>query len=91
MRQVSEYAALIDISPKHLSETVKEKLNTNALSFIHQRLLKEAQYLLVYTNKSIYQIAIKLRFNDSSEFSKFFKKQTGVNPKRYRILNKKIS
>ena len=88
MKTVSEYAELIDLSPKHLSETVKEKLGESALYFIHKRVVKEAKYLLVYTNKTIYSIAITLNFQDASQFTRFFKQKVGLSPKKYRIDNK---
>ncbi len=88
MKTVSEYAELIDLSPKHLSETVKEKLGESALYFIHKRVVKEAKYLLVYTNKTIYSIAIALNFQDASQFTRFFKQKVGLSPKKYRIDNK---
>ena len=57
-RSVHDYAELMDLSPKHLSETLKEGLGKSALHFIHKRIIKEAKYLLVYTDQNINQIAL---------------------------------
>lgn len=90
MKNVSEYADIIGLSSKHLSETVKEKLGKSALFFIHDRIVKEIKYLLVYTNKNIYDIALSLNFQDASQLSRFFKKKTGITPKDFRNNNSYI-
>ena len=84
-KSVHDYANLIGLSSKHLSETVKENLGESALFCIHKRIIKETKYLLVYTNKNIYDIAISLNFQDASQFTRFFKHKVGIPPKRYRI------
>jgi AraC family transcriptional regulator, transcriptional activator of pobA len=87
-KSVQEYAELMDLTPKHLSETVKEKLGESALFFIHERIMKEAKYLLVYSNKTIYNIAIELTFYDASQFTRFFKQKIGLTPNNYRNIYK---
>jgi AraC family transcriptional activator of pobA len=75
------------LSSKHLSETLKKELGKSALHFIHERILKEAKYLLIYTDSSISIISNDLNFQNISQFTRFFKKNTGVSPKKYRIKN----
>ncbi len=84
-RSVQEYAQLLDLTPKYLSETIKATMGKSALHFIHSRTVKEARYLLVYTNKTIYDIALTLGFTDASQFTKFFRQKVGTSPKQYRI------
>lgn len=84
-KNVSDYANIIGITSKHLGETIKEKLGKNALYFIHRRIIKEAKYLLIYSNKNIYEIAISLNFNDAAQFTRFFKQKVGIPPKKYRM------
>lgn len=84
-KSISDYAQIIELTPKHLSETIKEKLGKSALYFIHKRTINEAEYLLVYTQMSIYAIATNLNFQDASQFSRFFKQHKGLSPKNYRI------
>jgi len=78
----------MEISSKHLSETVKEKLGKSALHFIHKRIIKEAKYLLIYSDKTIYSIAVSLNFQDASQFTRFFKKNVEMTPKDYRLDNR---
>jgi len=87
MKRVDDYAALLDLTPKYLSETLKATLGKSALHYIHGRLVKEAKYLLVYTDRTIYSIALTLNFQDASQFTKFFKQKVGKGPKQYRIDN----
>ena len=58
------------------------------ITLTDKRVVKEAKYLLVYTNKTIYSIAIALNFQDASQFTRFFKQKVGLSPKKYRIDNK---
>ncbi|MBQ7461392.1 MAG: helix-turn-helix domain-containing protein [Bacteroidaceae bacterium] len=44
----------------------------------------EAVYLLLHTDLSITQIAVRLHFADTPTFTKFFVKMKGVNPKKFR-------
>ncbi len=82
-RTVSEYADQLNISAKHLSESVKKETGESALEIIHRRLLREAQYLLSYSSLSIKEIAEHLKFDTASHFSRFFKLKTGLNPSQY--------
>jgi len=85
LKSVQEYAYLLEITPNHLTETIKNNLNESALHFIHKRIMKEIQYLLCYSTLSIKQIASSLSFNNSSELGRFFKRYEGISPKRYRL------
>lgn len=84
-QKVCYYAKMLDITAKHLSETIKETLGESALFYIQQRLLKEALYLLRYTDLPITHIASKLSFQTPSEFSRFFKKHHKMSPKAFRL------
>lgn len=84
-RSIKEYAILLDITPKHLSETVKNTLHHSALSYIHIRIIKEIQYLLCFGELSIKQIAHVLHFETISELGRFFKRHEGMSPKNYRL------
>ncbi len=46
-KSVQYYADTLELTAKHLSETIKETLHESALFFIHARLIKEIQFLLV--------------------------------------------
>ncbi len=88
IRRVNEYASMLFVSAKHLSESVKEVLGVTALQIIHDRISKEAEYWLSNTTLSVKEIAYKLNFDNSSHFSRFFKRFAGINPGQFqRHLN----
>lgn len=84
-KKVADYAKLLDVSTKHLGETIKETLGQNALACIHYRVFKESLYLLEYTTLSIAQVASDLSFQTPSEFSRFFKSYSKMTPKAFRL------
>lgn len=82
-RTVKEYADLLSVTPNHLSQTIKAVSGKNALSYISERLVREAKSLLLYTDFSISEIAYRLGFSDPANFGKFFKKESGVPPSKF--------
>jgi AraC-like DNA-binding protein len=85
-KSVAAYAEMLHVSPNHLNALCKKVLGKNAKTLLNERLLLEAQRLLVYSPKTVAEIAYGLDFHDSSYFSRFFKKMTGVSPEVYRSM-----
>ena len=83
MHSVQQYAEMMHVSAKHLSEQVKQETGENALMIIHKRLFLEAQYLLGMGQFSVKEVAEQLNFDTSRHFSRFFKHFAGVNPSEY--------
>lgn len=84
----SFYAGQLCITPNYLNELVKKETGINAKQFINNKIIHEAKRQLLYTNVSITEIAASLYFESPSYFVRFFKKQTGFTPHKYRIDNK---
>ncbi|UCJ08568.1 AraC family transcriptional regulator [Chitinophaga pendula] len=84
LKQVEDYARLLHVSAKHLSETIKQETGDTALTHIHQRILLEAQFLLNYSAFSIKEITDYLGYDSLSHFGRFFKQKKGLGPKEYR-------
>jgi AraC-like DNA-binding protein len=82
--QVTDYAALLNKSPKTLSNFFKKHKVQSPLKTINERIAIEAKRLLRYSGKTAEEIAYELGYNEASHFSKFFKKQIGVSPLGYR-------
>ncbi|MDB5031189.1 AraC family transcriptional regulator [Mucilaginibacter sp.] len=83
-RTVQEYADLIHLSPKYLSDLVKQETGMNALNLINKRLYLEAQFLLSFSNYSVKEVADHLKFDTSSHFSRFFKHFGGLTPSEFK-------
>ncbi|MEM1120706.1 MAG: AraC family transcriptional regulator [Bacteroidota bacterium] len=82
--KVKDYASEIHISPKHLSQTVKDLTGKTAKTLIQDRQLLEAKRLLLHTNLSIKEIAYSIGFDEPLHFSGFFKKKSGTSPSTFR-------
>ncbi|MDB4921543.1 AraC family transcriptional regulator [Mucilaginibacter sp.] len=86
LKTVQEYADELFISAKYLTEIVKGETGQNALHIIHNRMYLEAQYLLSSSGLSIKEVAERLNFDNSSHFSRFFKRFAGNNPSDFKLL-----
>lgn len=81
---VKEYASLLNISTKTLTNYVAECSPYSPLEIINGRIALEAKRLLRYSNLMNKEIAFKLGFDDPSYFVKFFKRQAHCSPANYR-------
>jgi AraC-like DNA-binding protein len=81
---VNEFAEQLNVHPNHLSNTLRKELGKSAKQLIHERLVFEAKSLLHTTELSVTEIAYRLRFDEPTNFTKFFKKSTGILPREYR-------
>lgn len=81
---VKKYAELLNVTPKHLNEVTKEQTQQTASELIAQKRILEAQRQLLYTSKTISEIAYQLGFSSPSHFVTFFKKNVDSTPDKYR-------
>jgi AraC family transcriptional regulator, transcriptional activator of pobA len=81
---VKDFANEINISQDHLSKTIKRETGKSVSGWIDERLIAEAQALLLQTNLPINDIAYRLTFKEATNFTKYFKKFTGETPGSYR-------
>lgn len=84
---VNEYAKQLNISAIYLTECIKKATGKSAQQVIIEYKLIYAQTILMQMNKSISEIGYELGFSEVSNFTKFFKRNTGITPKQFR--NKK--
>ncbi|WP_027797882.1 helix-turn-helix domain-containing protein [Paraburkholderia acidipaludis] len=81
---ISQYAALLGVTPVYLNTVCQRAAGQSALSIVHQRLLLEAKRNLVYTTLNVSQIADLLGFTEPAYFTRFFKRLTGTTPNHFR-------
>ncbi len=84
LRLPKDYAQLLYITPNHLNALCSDLLGKPAGVIIRDRILLEAQRMLVSSGADIAEIAALLNFSDNSYFTKFFKKYAGTTPENFR-------
>lgn len=83
-KQLQFYANEIFVTPKYLTETVKEVTGKTAGELLDELVMREAKLMLEDPNFGISEVAIALNFNDQSFFGKYFRRHAGVSPREYR-------
>ena len=81
---VAFYASQLCITPRYLSQIVREVSSRTVVDYINQMLLIEASYMLQQTSLPIVQIADRLHFSEAASFTRFFTRMKGMNPKEFR-------
>jgi AraC family transcriptional activator of pobA len=80
----SDYADLLNITPKALAKITKNHFNKTLTDLISERIIIEAKRELYLTNKAVKEIAFELGYDDEHYFSRFFKNNAAVSPQLYR-------
>jgi len=88
LHTVKEYAGILNISSKTLTNHTTETCFKTPLEIINDRIILEAKRLLSHSILNINEIGFQLGYEDPSYFVKFFKRQTKMSPSHFR---KKIS
>jgi len=83
-RRVSWYSQQLFISPKYLSETIRQVSRRTPNEWIDNYVTLEIRVQLKNSTKSIKEIADDLNFPNQSFLGKFFKEHVGVSPSEYR-------
>ncbi|WP_125720477.1 helix-turn-helix domain-containing protein [Flavobacterium ustbae] len=87
LKKPADYAFKLHISVTYLNDTVKKTTNLSTSLIIQKEVLREAQRLLYYTDKSIKEISDLLGYEDEKYFMRIFRKKTGFSPTEYRKHN----
>lgn len=80
----SDYAELLNITPKALAKITKNHFNKTLTNLIAERIIIEAKRELYLTNKPVKEIAYELGYDDEHYFSRFFKTNANISPLMYR-------
>lgn len=83
---VSEYAELLNKSPKTLSNLFSKIGSKTPLQYIQERKMLEARRLLRHSNFQIQEIAYEIGYDDIQTFSRFFKKKEGISPSEFKEI-----
>jgi AraC family transcriptional activator of pobA len=85
LQRVDDYALLMNTSRISLNAAVKKQFNTTASDFIKTRLVYEIKMKLLFSNKTIEELALDFNFSEANHFSRFFKTRTQYTPTEYRL------
>jgi len=81
---VNYMASTLHLSPRYLSDLLKEETGKTAIELIHIFLISEAKNLLKGPDCSVSETAYKLGFENLPYFSRLFKKEVGLSPNQFR-------
>ncbi|PWN62840.1 helix-turn-helix domain-containing protein [Chryseobacterium viscerum] len=84
--EMNEIARELAVSHKHLTYTIKQEAGQHPCFFYDEKIIIQAKQMLIISDKSIAEIA-RIFTYDPSNFSKFFKKMTGLTPGEFRKSN----
>lgn len=81
---VNYMAGQMNVSPRYLSDLLKQESGKTALELIHIYLISEAKNMLIGPEQSVTEVAYTLGFENMSYFSRLFKKEVGVTPNGFK-------
>ena len=81
---VEDVVAISGMSRAYLFKKFRQEMGMGISTYILQCRLREAKFLLRYTNKSLGEISSYLCFSSQSHFQTQFKKNVGQTPVQYR-------
>jgi AraC-like DNA-binding protein len=82
--KIKDFAEMLFIHPTHFSNTIKLTTGKSPCDFAEERLMDEAKKMLGETSTPIAEIGYRLTFPDPTNFTKFFKRFSGMTPRQYR-------
>ncbi len=86
---LNQLAARIGVSGAYLSFLFKKEVGKTITEYVRDKRMKMAGALLQSTSLQVQTVALHCGIEDVQYFSKLFKKQFGVSPKKYREQTKK--
>lgn len=86
---VSFVAEQLLLTPRYLSDLLRNLIGQNTQQYIHEKLIEKAKSLLAKDNYTVAEIAFRLGFEHPQSFNKLFKDKTSLSPSDYKkgLLN----
>ncbi|XIJ97922.1 helix-turn-helix domain-containing protein [Streptococcus parauberis] len=74
----------LHINSVYLGQCFKNETERSFAQYLNQVRIQKAQQMLLYSNKTINEIAFATGYNTNHYFIKMFKKLNGLSPKEFR-------
>lgn len=84
LRSPKEYADNLAVHTNYLNRAIREVTGKTTTQLITERIMQEAQALLLHSEWTISQISTSLGFDQPTHFTKAFRKYTGFSPTEIR-------
>lgn len=86
---VNAVAENLNITPRYLSDLLRNLIGLNTQQFIHEKVIEKAKEYLAKDELTTGEIAYQLGFEHPQSFNKLFKSKTSLSPSDYKksILN----
>jgi len=81
---VATLAENLHVTPRYLSDLLRNLIGLNAQQFIHEKVIEKAKEYLAKNDLTVAQIAYHLGFEHPQSFNKLFKSKTSSSPSGYR-------
>jgi len=86
--QAKDIANDLGVTPEYFSALFKKYTGKTFSEYYNSLRIQEAKKLLIFTDKSLVEIAMLLNFSSQSHFQNQFKKVIGTTPTEYRNMRK---
>lgn len=83
-RSIPFYAGELNMTPHYLSSVIKKASGRSVMYWVNRATVQEAKILLETGGLTGCEIAYRLHFPSASAFSKFFRREVGTTPRKYR-------
>ncbi|WP_439425482.1 helix-turn-helix domain-containing protein [Oenococcus alcoholitolerans] len=88
IKNIDEIASKLNCSSSYLMHLFKKTTGKSIVSFITEQKISSAKQQLLFSKKSLNQIAHQIGYKRQSDFSRSFKKIVGRSPSRFRSSQK---
>ncbi|MGM0126141.1 two-component system, response regulator YesN [Enterococcus sp. AZ194] len=76
----------LHLNVMYLGQLFKKETKRSFSQYLNQFRMEKAQYMLLHSEKNINEIADEIGYNNTTYFSKMFKKMYDVSPKEFREI-----
>ena len=81
---IDQIAQAVNLHPNYAMNLFRRTLGVSLIDYVTQHRVAHAQQLLITTDLSVLEVAMRAGFGSSSQFYTAFKRICGLSPRRYR-------